>query len=117
MRINAAPPTSWKDLQTQTALILSECGLAAEIEKTIKIVRGTVEVDVLAIDSAQKPAHKILCECKHWTTPVSKVVVHAFRTVIADSGANTGYLISSAGFQSGALDAAEQSNVHLQTWD
>lgn len=117
MRINPALPTSWQDLQVQVATILTECGLSTEIEKTIRTVRGTVEVDVYANDPAQIPASKCLCECKYWSTPVSKDVVHAFRTVVGDFGASSGLLISKAGFQSGAREAAEFSNIRLLNWD
>jgi restriction system protein len=58
-----------------------------------------------------------LCECKHWASPVSKDVVHSFRTVVADFGASRGFLISSGGFQKGAYEAAEFSNVRLMKWD
>jgi restriction system protein len=44
-------------------------------------------------------------------------VIHAFRTVVADSGANLGYIVSSGGFQSGAFTTAELSNVRLVTWE
>ena len=43
-------------------------------------------------------------------------VVHSFRTVVADVGANTGYVVSKSGFQSGAYKAAEYTNVELLTW-
>jgi restriction system protein len=43
-------------------------------------------------------------------------VIHAFRSVVADSGANVGYIISSAGFQSGAFTAADLTNLRLMTW-
>ena len=43
--------------------------------------------------------------------------MHAFRTVLADYGANRGYLISTAGFQSGAWQAAQSSNVALVSWE
>ncbi len=39
-----------------------------------------------------------------------------FRTVVADSGANVGYIIGSSGFQSGAAPAADLTNIRLVTW-
>jgi hypothetical protein len=36
--------------------------------------------------------------------------------VVADAGANVGYIIASAGFQSGAYEAAELTNIRLLTW-
>ena len=43
--------------------------------------------------------------------------MHVFRTVVQDSGASLGLLISQAGFQSGAIEAANLSNVRLMTWN
>ncbi|QUS54071.1 hypothetical protein [Pseudovibrio brasiliensis] len=34
----------------------------------------------------------------------------------ADFGANVGYIISKAGFQSGAFEASELTNIKLMTW-
>lgn len=45
-----------------------------------------------------------------------KEKVHAFRAVVQDSGASLGLLISKVGFQSGAIEAANYSNVQLITW-
>jgi restriction system protein len=47
---------------------------------------------------------------------MSKDVIHGFRTVVVDAGAHRGFVISSAGFQSGAYEAAEHSNVDLVSW-
>lgn len=109
-------PTDWKDLQQQVSQILKECGLEADLEKRIETVRGTVEIDVYAKDSTQTPAVIYLCECKHWESSVPQTIVHAFRTVVADYGANFGLIISSKAFQSGAYEAAKNSNVQLLTW-
>lgn len=46
-----------------------------------------------------------------------KSVVHSFRTVITDYGANFGYIISKSGYQVGAFQAAENSNIKLLTWE
>jgi restriction system protein len=109
-------PSGWRDLQDRVAAILNEVGLKAETTKTIKLVRGQVEIDVYATNPEQIPASVVLCECKLWETPVSQTVVHSFRTVVADSGANQGLLISKLGFQAGAHSAAEHSNVKLVNW-
>lgn len=109
-------PTNWRDLQNQVALILQECGLDCQIEKNLQTVRGSVVVDVYAEDKTTQPTAIYLCECKLWQSAVPKTVVHAFRTVVSDFGANWGFVISSAGFQSGAFDAVVNSNIRLITW-
>lgn len=115
--INSSLPSDWQDLQIQVAGILEESGLVVETNKEIQTVRGAVNIDVYAEDTAHQPTAIYLCECKHWQRSVPKYVVHSFRTVISDFGANWGLIISSHGFQSGAFEAAVNSNVQLLTWE
>jgi hypothetical protein len=115
--ITTEVPGDWKALQAEVARILEECGLAVQVEKTIATVRGTVEVDVFAEESVTGRIYTLVCECKRWKTNVPQTVIHAFRTVVTDSGANVGYIISSAGFQTGAFTAAELTNLRLVTWE
>lgn len=114
--IEANPPERWQDLESRVAQILSECGYEVEIQRNVKLARGDVNIDVWA-DDHSSPSNIIAVECKHWSTAATKNVVHGFRTVVGDSGANTGLLVSSAGFQDGAVEAAAYSNVRLLDWD
>jgi len=114
--ITSTTPVDWRDLQRQVAEILEQCGMAVELEKTIDTVRGVVDVDVHAVETVKGRRLVLLAECKHWGTRVPKQIIHGFRTVVADSGANVGYIVSSSGFQSGAFTAAELTNVMLLTW-
>lgn len=109
-------PSTWEELQDYVALLLNQAGYRATSPCTIDTVRGQVEVDVL-VEAPDALVKKIICECKFWKTPVPKEKVHAFRTVVHDSGAALGLLISRAGFQSGAIEAAKLSNVQLLTWE
>jgi restriction system protein len=113
--IEDAPPATWQDLESTVARILRECGYEVAMQKHVELARGDVNVDVWADDHTEPP-NILAIECKHWSRPVSKDVVHGFRTVVGDSGANTGLLVSSAGFQKGAKEAAAYSNVRLLTW-
>lgn len=114
--ITEAVPSDWKDLQQSVAQLLKECGFAVEIEKTVATVRGSVEIDVYAEEQVRGRKYVILVECKHWKSRVPQGVIHAFRTVVSDIGANVGYLVSMAGFQSGAFTAAELTNLRLLNW-
>jgi len=109
-------PENWQDLQALTAKVFMQMGCRPEVEKKIETVRGTVEIDVYVQDPAHTPPLILLCECKHWSKRIPKLVVHAFRTVAADSGANRGYVISKVGFQNGAIEAAKNSNIVLLDW-
>jgi hypothetical protein len=113
--IEAHPPGRWQDLEAQVAQILKECGYDVEVQKNVQLARGDVNIDVWA-DDHSSPQNIIAVECKHWATPATKNVVHGFRTVVGDSGANTGLIVSSAGFQQGAVEAAAYSNVRLLNW-
>ncbi|MFT5725925.1 MAG: hypothetical protein ACI8PB_000041 [Desulforhopalus sp.] len=109
-------PEDWKALQSRTAMMFTEIGCESEVEKTIETVRGTVEIDVFVKDLSSVPPLTVLCECKYWNKRIPKNVVHAFRTVVSDFGANTGFIISKLGFQSGAIEATEKSNIILVDW-
>lgn len=110
-------PEKWEDLQNQVAKIFLDLGFETTVEKDITTVRGVVNVDVFAykMNLTTKEIH--IAECKHWGTAVPQQIVHGFRTVVADYGANAGYIISSKGFQTGAYKAAENSNVSLLSFD
>lgn len=109
-------PKTWKDLQNMVAQTFYEMDCEAETEKSITTVRGGVNVDVFVTDNNHVPPIVCLCECKHWSHRVPKTVVHAFRTVVADYGANLGMIISRRGFQVGSHEAVGKSNVVLLSW-
>ncbi len=109
-------PSDWRDLQFKTARILEESGFEVEVEKTIELARGEVVVDVYAVDLTTTPSSIYLAECKHWNRSVPKSVVHSFRTVVSDAGSHHGLIISKEGFQAGAYEAIEHTNVKLLDW-
>lgn len=116
MKITNDIPKDWKDLQNKVCKLLNEAGYPSESPKEINTVRGTVEVDVIST-SEDELIKQFICECKFWNTPIPKEKVHAFRTVVNDSGSMVGIFISKMGYQSGAYDAAYCSNVLLKDWD
>ena len=109
-------PIDWKDLQIKVGQILTDIGFEVEIEKDIETVRGKVNVDVYAENNIENPKTIIIAECKNWTKKVPKTVVHSFRTVVNDYGANFGFIISKIGFQKGAYEAINKSNIQLFNW-
>lgn len=110
-------PNTWQNLQDRVAEILGQCGFDAKVEVPVNLVRGTVNVDVVAEEEIKGRINTIFCECKFWKNPVPQHVAHGFRTVVADAGANTGYIIAKTGFQSGAFEAAKNTNIKLVTWE
>lgn len=115
--ITTLRPRTWRDLQAAVARILRECGFVADVEHTIEMARGRAEIDVYATETVDDRTYTTLVECKNWTARVPQSVIHSFRTVVADSGANVGYIVSRAGFQAGALTGAELTNLRLVTWE
>lgn len=116
MIITKEKPASWQDLQDKVCKYLNESGYSAETTKTIDLVRGKVEVDVFATTD-DEILSQFICECKFWERPVPQEKIHAFRTVVQDSGSMLGIFISKAGYQVGAVEAARCSNVLLKDWD
>lgn len=116
MKFTTRIPQNWKELQDFVAEYLIVAGYTAITPHEINTVRGKVEVDVY-IEAPYELVKHIICECKYWNTPVTKEKIHAFRTVVHDSGAELGIIISKNGYQSGAIEAAKYSNIRLETWD
>lgn len=114
--ITTRQPENWRALQRDVARILGECGFEAEIEKTVTLARGQAEVDVYAVETVRGRTNTIYCECKLWNASIPQGVIHAFRSVVADGGANVGYVITSSAFQRGAFAAAELTSLRLVTW-
>jgi Restriction endonuclease len=109
-------PADWSDLQTLVAQMFREIGCDVAVGERVELVRGTKEIDVFVSDPATAPASRYLCECKFWSKPIPQEVVHSFRTIVADYGAHRGFVISRAGFQSGAREAVQKTNIDLITF-
>lgn len=110
-------PENWKDLQAGVCRILNEIGISAEINKSITTPRGTVEIDVYAIDEKGTDRIKFIIECKNWKTAIPQSVVHSFTTVMHEVGANIGFIISKVGFQSGAQEYVRNTNITVLTYE
>jgi hypothetical protein len=117
MQIFYHSPNDWKDLEIKTSKIFSDIGCLSSNQVDIETVRGIVNVDVVAEDKSQHPHLKYFCECKYWESEIPQTIIHAFRTVVADSGCHCGFIIAKKGFQAGAFEAIKNSNVYLLTWE
>ncbi|MHC1701121.1 MAG: restriction endonuclease [Humidesulfovibrio sp.] len=109
--IDDAPLKTWQELQSRVAQIFTEIGLNVEIGKQLTTARGTIEIDVYAVDSNSVDKIKYVVECKNWKKAISQTVVHAFTTVMHETGGNIGFLVSTAGFQPGALRYTKNTNI------
>lgn len=115
--ITSKTPEDWEELEDTVAAILRECGMEAQRQVTLTLPRGAVDVDVEATETRDGIPYRIICECKNWQANVPRQVVHAFRTVMNETGAHRGFIISRAGFQAGAIDAARDTNIDLVTFE
>jgi hypothetical protein len=115
--ITSRMPDRWEELEETVAAILLECGMESTRTVTLKLPRGSVDIDVVAKEAIDGIQSLIICECKNWRTNIPKEIVHAFRTVMGEIGANRGYIISRVGFQTGAYEAAEATNISLVTFE
>lgn len=104
---------AWQEYQEEVATFFRSLGLEAQTNFTVQGVRTTHAIDVLV------KSHHVgfdivwLVECKLWTTKITKLHVLALREIVSDVGADRGILLAEAGFQSGAVEAANLTNVHV----
>lgn len=109
--IHNPDPDEWRELQQGVCDILNDIGLAAETEKVLQTPRGQVEIDVFAVDTSSIERIRYLVECKNWSHPIPQTVIHSFTTVMHETGGNIGFIISKAGFQSGAMSYLQNTNI------
>ncbi len=104
---------SWKKFQKDVAEFFRSLGCDAVEDALVVGVRAKHKIDVLVRFKRFGIEIKWVIECKYWNTSVPKEKVLALAAIIDDVGADRGVLISSAGFQSGAIRAAQKSNITL----
>nr|WP_263441305.1 restriction endonuclease [Klebsiella variicola] len=107
---------NWKDLQNGVQRIFRNVGLYAEVEVNVETPRGSVNVDVLATDPRSVDKIRYIVECKNWGSSIPQTVVHSFTTVMHETGANIGFIISKHGFQHGAKQYTQSTNITGMTY-
>lgn len=109
-------PQDWQELQRGVCRLFNEIGLTADVEVTLKTPRGTVTVDVFAVDNGSVDNIQYIVECKNWNSAIPQSVVHSFTTVMHETGANLGFIVSKYGLQSGAIQYTESTNIQGLTY-
>jgi phenolic acid decarboxylase len=115
--IEPANQENWKDLQIAVCRLFNEIGLTAQTEVKLKTPRGCVEVDVYAVDERSVDKIKYIAECKNWNSTIPQHVVHSFTTVMHETGANIGFIISKLGLQKGAEQYTNNTNIIGLTYE
>jgi restriction system protein len=103
----------WKEYQEEAAIFFRSLGLDAQTDVTVQGARASHYVDVLVKSRHVGFEVTWVVECKHWKSAVSKLHVLALREIVADVGADRGILLAESGYQSGAIEAANLTNVQL----
>lgn len=104
--------SQWRRYQEEAAQFFRDLGLEAETDVTLTGPRTTHDVDV-AVRSKNFGFDLLwIVECKHWNSRVGKLHVLGLRQIVIEVGADRGILLSESGFQKGAKDAANLTNVH-----
>jgi hypothetical protein len=109
-------PKNWRELQAGVCRLFNEIGLTAEEEASLKTPRGTTTVDVFAVDNQSVNKIIYIVECKNWEATIPQTIVHAFTTVMHETGANLGFVISKHGLQSGATMYTGNTNIQGLTY-
>ena len=106
---------AWKQYQENVAAFFRGLGFDAQTDVSLKGVRTHHAIDVLVRSSHAGLPLLWAIECKHWNTAVSKLHVLGLREIVSEIGADRGIVLSESGFQSGAIEASYQTNVHLSS--
>lgn len=105
----------WYSFQEEIAAYFKSLGTNAETNKPVQGVRTKHNIDVFVSTKFLSTDMHWIVEAKKWNSKVPKEKVLALRTIVDDIGADKGFIISELGFQTGAYEAAENTNVLLYT--
>ena len=108
---------TWKRFQEQAAEFFRSLGCDAQVEAKVTGVRAEHKIDVWVRFTKFGLETNWVIECKDWNSAVPKEKVLALKSVVEDVGADRGILISTAGFQTGAIRACEKTNITLTDLD
>lgn len=74
---------------------------------------GTFQIDIMASFFALGVRMTIICECKQYKRPVERSKIVELQGKIQSIGANKGILLSTSGFQDGAIQYAKAHGISL----
>lgn len=117
MGVNCASGPEWYVFQESICSHFNSIGASAQTNITLQGVRTAHAVDVVVRTRYLGEDLLWIIEAKKWKTRVTKLHVLALRTIADDVGADRAFIVSEAGFQSGAFDAAYNTNVKLKTYE
>lgn len=105
----------WYSFQEEIAKYFRSLGTNAETNKSVQGVRTKHDIDVFVSTKFLSTDLHWIIEAKKWKSKVSKEKVLTLRSIVDDLGADKGFIISEVGFQKGAYEAANNTNILLYT--
>jgi hypothetical protein len=105
----------WRRYQEETAKLFRELGCSVETDFSTQGARSKHLLDVSVRFTRFGLKQHWIVECKLWNRRVPKEKVFALKSITEDLGADRGILIAERGHQSGAHEAATQTNITLTT--
>lgn len=108
--------SDWKEYQEEIAQYFRSLGCKAEVNMTIKGARAEHEVDVFVEFDKFGVKNKWIIECKYWNSRIPKEKVLVLKGIVEDVGADRGVIITEIGYQRGAKNVTESTNILLTTW-
>jgi len=105
----------WRTYQQQAANFFRKLGFTAQVEHEVEGARGVHKVDAYIEGAIHGIPFKWIVECKAWNSNIPKEKVMALAAIVQDIGADKGFLLSETGFQSGAVRAANKTNISLSS--
>ena len=103
----------WQHYQERAAAVFERLGCSVAVDAKVKGARSVHQVDVLVRFSGWGLPQVWVVECKYLKRRVNKAAVAAFKSIVEDIGADKGFLLSEVGFQTGAVSAANLTNLSL----
>ncbi|MBB1426315.1 restriction endonuclease [Shewanella sp. SG44-2] len=107
----------WFIFQEQICEHFNSIGAESETNVSLNGVRTSHDVDVFVKTKFLGIDLKWIVEAKHWKRNVNKCHVLALRSIAEDLGVDKAFIVSCNGFQSGAIEAASNTNIKLLTFD
>jgi hypothetical protein len=107
---------TWYNFQEDICDYFKSLGFIAETNKTLNGARTDHDIDVFVKTKFIGQELIWIIEAKQWNSKVNKLQVLGLRTIVNDIGADRGFIISEKGFQKGAIEAADKTNIKLLTF-
>ncbi|EIV3801644.1 TPA: restriction endonuclease [Klebsiella aerogenes] len=109
--------SDWFKFQEQICEHFRNLGAKAETNVTIQGPTASYDIDVLVTSKYLGTEFIWIIEAKYWKTNIPIEKVNALTTIVKNTGADRGFIISKVGFQQGAIDASKFNNISLLTFN